>query len=54
MATARMPQLGFKGHGFAKRVVAAFGVERVSADGGALLLKTLDARVAVTATVARC
>jgi len=51
MATDCIPQLAFK---FDKRVVAKFDAEHASSDGGAVLLKAVDRRLGVTATVARC
>ena len=51
MATHCIPQLSFK---FDKRVVAKFDTEHASADGGAVLLKAIDAQLGVTATVAGC
>jgi len=51
MATDCIPQLAFK---FDKLVVAKFDAEHASSDGGAVLLKAVDRRLGVTATVARC
>src|SRR5262245_26158548 len=51
MDTDCITQLRFK---FDQRVVARFDTEHASADGGALLLKALDAQLGVTATVAGC
>jgi hypothetical protein len=51
MATDCIPQLSFK---FDKRVVAKFDAEHASSDGGAVLLKAIDQRLGVTATVAGC
>ena len=51
MATDCIPQLAFK---FDKLVVAKFDAEHASTDGGAVLLKAVDRRLGVTATVARC
>lgn len=50
MATDCIPQLAFK---FDKLVVARFDAEHASADGGGVLLKAVDRRLGVTATVAR-
>jgi hypothetical protein len=51
MATDCIPQVTFE---FEKPVVATFDVEHASADGGAVLLKALDAQLGVTEAVARC
>jgi hypothetical protein len=50
MATDCIPQLAFK---FDKLVVAKFDAEHASSDGGAVLLKAVDRRLGVTASVAR-
>jgi Transposase DDE domain group 1 len=54
MATPCIAQLRFEGEAFPKPVVATFDQEATSSDGGAVLLKALDGRLGVTATVARC
>jgi hypothetical protein len=49
MATDCITQITF---GFDKLVVATFDAEHTSSDGGAVLLKALDQRLAVTEAVA--
>jgi Transposase DDE domain group 1 len=43
----------FTGH-FSRRVVAEFSAQRVSSDGGALLLREVDRRINLLGRLARC
>ena len=54
MATDCIPQLTLKFQQKMKPVVACFDTEHASTDGGALLLKALDERLALTEDVAAC
>ena len=54
MATDCIAQLRFNGDGFAKPVIAAFDLAHASSDGGAILLKALDARLGLTERLAAC
>ena len=54
MATDCIPQLLLKFHQKMKPVVARFDAEHASTDGGALLLKALDERLALTEDLAAC
>jgi hypothetical protein len=52
MATACIPQLRFEGEHFPKPITARFDVEHASTDGGALVLKAVDAALGLTAAMA--
>jgi len=52
MATDCIAQLTFQGKHFPRPVVARFDVPHASSDGGAILLKALDAELGLTAQVA--
>ena len=54
MATDCISQLTLKFQQKMKPVVACFDTEHASTDGGALLLKALDERLALTENVAAC
>ena len=54
MATDCIPQVTFKFHPKAKPIVAAFDMAHASSDGGALLLKALDAAWGLTQRLAAC
>ena len=54
MATDCIAQLRFRGDGFPKPVVATFDMAHASSDGGAVLLKALDARLRLTERLAAC
>ena len=54
MATACIPQVTFQGEGFAKPVVARFDTPHASADGGAILLKSVDTHLGLTKRLAGC
>jgi hypothetical protein len=54
MATACIPQVTFQGEGFAKPVVARFDTPHASADGGAILLKSVDTHLGLTKRLAAC
>jgi Transposase DDE domain group 1 len=54
MATACIPQVTFQGEGFAKPVVARFDTPYASADGGAILLKSVDTHLGLTRRLAGC
>jgi Transposase DDE domain group 1 len=54
VATECIAQLGFKGDGFVKPIVAAFDMAHASSDGGAVLLKALDGRLGLTERLAAC
>jgi len=54
MATDCITQLIFQGKHFPKPVVARFDVPHASSDGGAILLKALDAELGLTAGLAAC
>jgi hypothetical protein len=54
VATDCIAQLRFAGEGFPKAVVAAFDMALASTDGGAVLLKGLDARLGLTARLVAC
>ena len=53
MATACIAQSTLRVHGNSKPIVARFDQPHASSDGGALLLKLVDDRLALTAQVAR-
>ena len=54
MATDCIAQLLFQGKNFPKPVVARFDVPHASSDGGAILLKALDAQLGLTGRLAAC
>ena len=54
MATHCIAQLTFQGQHFPKPVVARFDVPHASSDGGAILLKALDAQLGLTERLAAC
>jgi len=54
MATACIPQVTFQGEGFTKPVVARFDTPHASADGGAILLKSVDTHLGLTKRLAGC
>jgi hypothetical protein len=54
MATNCIAQLTFQEKNFPKPVVARFDVPHASSDGGAILLKALDAQLGLTAGLAAC
>jgi len=54
MATDCIAQLTFKGEHFPKPVVARFDMPHASSDGGAILLKALDAKLGLTERLAAC
>ncbi len=54
MATACIPQVTFKGEGFAKPVVARFDTPHASSDGGAILLKSVETHLGLTKRLASC
>jgi len=54
MATPCITQLTFQGEEFPTRVVARFDTPQSSSDGGAVLLKAVDARLDLTARLAAC
>jgi len=54
MATACIAQVTFQGEGFGKPVVARFDTPHASTDGGAILLKALDAQLDLTRRLAAC
>jgi len=54
MATACIPQVTFRGEGFAKSVVARFDTPHASSDGGAILLKSVDTHLRLTKRLAGC
>lgn len=54
MATDCIAQLTFQGKNFPKPVVARFDVPHASSDGGAILLKALDAQFGLTGRLAAC
>lgn len=54
MATACIAQVTFRFQQNSKPVVAAFDVPHASSDGGAILLKALDAQLGLTGRLAAC
>jgi len=54
MATPCITQLTFQGEEFPRPVVARFDTPQSSSDGGAVLLKAVDARLGLTARLAAC
>src|SRR6266511_2677292 len=54
MATACIPQITFGFEPKAKPVVATFDMPHASADGGAVLLKSLDTQLQLTKRLAAC
>jgi len=54
MATDCIPQVTFKFHPKANPVVAAFDLAHASSDGGAVLLKAIDAHFGLTQRLAAC
>ncbi len=54
MATDCIAQLTFRFHGKSKPVVAAFDMAHASSDGGAILLKAIDAELGLTERLATC
>ncbi|MBI3016253.1 MAG: IS1380 family transposase [Candidatus Tectomicrobia bacterium] len=54
MATDCIPQLTFRFQENSKPVVATFDMAHASSDGGAVLLKSLDARLKLTEQMASC